>query len=225
MTKSRPTFTRPCRLLGAPFAAVLLAASADTASAQPPRIGFTPHNGSVNEGATAAADSEHPLLEGDRQDRGACPRAPPATAPDGQPTARQQAIDALGEITIETEGIGLREAATISPAYDTPAALDEDAVFAASDTFQLTVTPVQDDDSRNDEFTLRLRSTRDDSIPAPRYSGHGHRRRPAGDGHLQPHRHRGSWNRARLDAAERPALPPRRTADFPALGESVGTSS
>ena len=60
---------------------------------------------------------------------------------DGQPTARQQAIDALGEITIETEGIGRREAATISPLYDTPAALDEDAVFAASDTFQLTVTP------------------------------------------------------------------------------------
>ena len=78
---------------------------------------------------------------------------------DGQPTARQQAIDALGEITIETEGIGRREAATISPLYDTPAALDEDAVFAASDTFQLTVDPVQDADSLNDEFSLRLRST------------------------------------------------------------------
>ena len=77
----------------------------------------------------------------------------------GQPTARQQAIDALGEITIETEGIGRREAATISPAYNTRAGLDEDAVFAASDTFQLTITPVQDDDSLNDEFTLRLRST------------------------------------------------------------------
>ena len=35
-------------------AAVLLAASAGTASAQSPRIGFTPRSGSVNEGATAA---------------------------------------------------------------------------------------------------------------------------------------------------------------------------
>ena len=77
----------------------------------------------------------------------------------GQPTARQQAIDALGDITIETDGIGLREAATISPVYNTAAALDEDAVFAASDTFQLTITPVQDADSLNDMFTLRLRST------------------------------------------------------------------
>ena len=87
------------------------------------------------------------------------PAGPVGQDAGGQPTARQQAIDALGEITIETEGIGRREAATISPLYDTPAALDEDAVFAASDTFQLTVTPVQDDDSLNDEFSLRLRST------------------------------------------------------------------
>ena len=44
--------------------------------------------------------------------------------------------------------------------YDTPAALDEDAVFAASDTFQLTVDPVQDADSlQRRVFTLRLRST------------------------------------------------------------------
>ena len=32
-------------------------------------------------------------------------------------------------------------------------------MFAASDTFQLTVDPVQDADSLNDEFSLRLRST------------------------------------------------------------------
>ena len=87
------------------------------------------------------------------------PAGPAGEGADGQPTARQQAIDALGEITIETEGIGRREAATISPLYDTDAALDEDMVFAASDRFQLTVTPVQDGDSLNDEFTLRLRST------------------------------------------------------------------
>ena len=87
------------------------------------------------------------------------PAGPVGQDAGGQPTARQQAIDALGEITIETEGIGRREAATIFPLYDTPAALDEDAVFAASDTFQLTVDPVQDADSLNDEFSLRLRST------------------------------------------------------------------
>ena len=81
------------------------------------------------------------------------PAGPAGEGADGQPTARQQAIDKLGEITIETEGIGRREAATISPVYDTPVALDEDAVFAASDTFQLTVTPVQDGDSHNDEFS------------------------------------------------------------------------
>ena len=160
---------RKDHLLTALTAAVLLAASSGTALAQSPRIGFTPRSGSVNEGATADAHSEHPLLTVTVRAWN-LPAGPAGEGADGQPTARQQAIDALGEITIETEGIGRREAATISPVYDTPAALDEDAVFAASDTFQLTITPVQDDDSHNDEFTLRLRST--ESINAGgRYRG------------------------------------------------------
>ena len=138
--------------------AVLLAASAGTALAQPPRVAFTPLRGSVNEGATVDADSEHPLLTVTVRAWG-LPPGPAGLDADGQPTARQQAIDALGDITIETEGIGRREAATISPVYNTAAALNEDAVFAVSDTFQVTITPVQDDDSLNDEFTLRLRST------------------------------------------------------------------
>ena len=145
-------------LLTALAAVLLLAASAGTALAQSPRLGFTPRSGSVNEGARADANSEHPLLTVTVRAWG-LPAGPAGQGVDGQPTARQQAIDALGDITIETEGIGRREAATISPVYDTPAALDEDAVFAASDTFQLTVDPVQDADSHNDEFTLRLRST------------------------------------------------------------------
>ena len=139
-------------------AAVLLAAMAGTALAQSPRVGFTPRSGSVNEGATAATDAEHPLLQVTVRAWN-LPAGPSGNDADGQPTPRQQAIDKLGEITIETEGIGHREAATISPVYETAAALDEDAVFAASDTFQLTVTPVQDGDSHNDEFSLRLRST------------------------------------------------------------------
>ena len=139
-------------------AAVLLAASAPAALAQSPRIAFTPRSGSINEGATADADAEHPLLQVTVRAWN-LPAGPAGDGADGQPTARQQAIDKLGEITIETDGIGRREAATISPVYDTPAALDEDAVFAASDTFQLTITPVQDGDSHNDEFSLRLRST------------------------------------------------------------------
>ena len=150
-------------------AAVLLAASAGTALAQSPRLGFTPRSGSVNEGATADADSEHPLLAVTVRAWN-LPAGPAGEGAGGQPTARQQAIDALGEITIETEGIGRREAATISPLYDTPAALDEDAVFAASDTFQLTITPVQDDDSLNDAFSLRLRSTESINTGA-RYRG------------------------------------------------------
>ena len=149
---------RKDHLLTALTVAVLLAASSGTASAQSPRIGFTPRSGSVNEGATADADSEHPLLTVTVRAWN-LPAGPAGEGAGGQPTARQQAIDALGEITIETEGIGRREAATISPAYNTRAGLDEDAVFAASDTFQLTITPVQDDDSLNDEFSLRLRST------------------------------------------------------------------
>ena len=149
---------RKDHLLTALTVALLLAASAGTALAQSPRIAFTPRSGSVNEGATAATDAEHPLLTVTVRAWN-LPAGPAGEGADGQPTARQQAIDKLGEITIETEGIGRREAATISPVYDTPAALDEDAVFAASDTFQLTVTPVQDSDSLNDEFTLRLRST------------------------------------------------------------------
>ena len=150
-------------------AAVLLAASAGTTLAQSPRVGFTPNRGEVNEGATADADAEHPLLQVTVRAWN-LPAGPAGDGADGQPTARQQAIDKLGEITIETEGIGRGEAATISPVYDTAAALDEDAVFAASDTFQLTVTPVQDGDSLDDEFTLRLRSTESISTGA-RYRG------------------------------------------------------
>ena len=150
-------------------AALLLAASAGTALAQSPRIAFSPQRGSVNEGATADADSEQPLLTVTVRVWN-LPAGSVGEGADGQPTARQQAIDALGEITIETEGIGRQEAATIAPVYDTAAALDEDAVFAASDTFQLTVTPVPDDDARNDKFTLRLRSTEPISTGA-RYSG------------------------------------------------------
>ena len=169
MTRPRSIFMRKGLLLTTLAAAVLLAASAGTALAQSPRIGFTPRSGSVNEGATADADSEHPLLTVTVRARG-LPAGPAGQGAGGQPTARQQAIDALGEITIETEGIGRREAATISPLYDTPAALDEDVVFAASDTFQLTVDPVQDDDSLNDEFSLRLRSTESINTGA-RYRG------------------------------------------------------
>ena len=124
-------------LLATLAAAVLLAASAGTALAQPPRIGFTALRGSVNEGATADADSEHPLLKVTVRAWG-LPAGAVGEGADGQPTARQQAIDALGEITIETKGIGGRQAATIFPVYDTDAALDEDAVFAESDTFQVT---------------------------------------------------------------------------------------
>ena len=158
MTKARRIFMpRGCVLITL-AAAVLLAASSGTALAQPPSIGFTPHTGTVNEGATADPDSEHPLLKVTVRAWG-LPAGPAGRGADGQPTARQQAIDALGEITIETEGIGLRHAATVSPVYNTAAALDEDKVFAASDTFQLTVTPVQDADSLNEKFTLQLRST------------------------------------------------------------------
>ena len=160
---------RKRHLFTALTAALLLAASAGTALAQSPRLGFTPRSGSVNEGATADADSEHPLLTVTVRAWG-LPAGPAGQDANGQPTARQQAIDAFGEITIETEGIGRREAATISPVYNTAAALDEDAVFAASDTFQLTVTPVQDDDSLNDEFSLRLRSTESINTGA-RYRG------------------------------------------------------
>ena len=149
--------TQKSRLL-ATLAAATLLASVGTALAQSPRVSFSPSSGSVSEGATAQADSEHPLLIVTVRAWN-LPAGPAGEGDNGQPTARQRAIDALGEITIETEGIGRREAATISPVYDTHTALDEDTVFASSDRFQLTVTPVQDGDSLNDEFTLRLRST------------------------------------------------------------------
>ena len=151
-------FMRKGCLLTTLAAAALLAASTGTASAQPPRIGFTTVTGSVNEGATAAADSEHPLLKVTVRAWG-LPAGPAGEDASGQPTARQQAIDALGEITIETKGIGGGQAATISPVYNTDAALNEDAVFAGSDIFQVTITALTDADSKNDEFTLWLRST------------------------------------------------------------------
>ena len=54
------------------------------------------------------------------------PPAPRGHAANGQPTARQQAIDALGETTIETDGIGRREAGTrnIVPRATPSAAVD-----------------------------------------------------------------------------------------------------
>ena len=141
MTRARSIPMRRGCLLTIMAAVVLMVASAGTALAQErPRIAFSPNVGSVNEGATADADSEHPLLTVTVRVWN-LPAGSVGEGADGQPTARQQAIDALGEITIETEGIGRQEAATIAPVYDTAAALDEDAVFAASDTFQLTVTP------------------------------------------------------------------------------------
>lgn len=161
---------RTRRLLATHAATLLLLTTAGTALAQQrPRIAFSPRSGSVNEGATADADSTHRLLTVTVRAWG-LPAGPAGQDPNGERTARQQAIDALGDITIETEGIGRRESATISPVYDTADALDEDEVFAASDTFQLTVTPVQDDDSLNDEFSLRLRSTESISTGA-RYRG------------------------------------------------------
>ena len=158
LVRSVIEFVRKRHVFTALGAAFLLAASAGTAVERAPRLGFLPRSGSVNEGATADADSEHPLLTVTVRAWG-LPAGPAGADANGQPTARQQAIDALGEITIETEGIGRREAATIAPIYDTAEALDEDAVFAISDTFQLTVTPVQDADSLDDAFSLRLRST------------------------------------------------------------------
>ena len=62
MTRPRSISMRKGFLLTTLAAAVLLAASAGTASAQSPRLGFTPRSGSVNEGARADANSEHPLL-------------------------------------------------------------------------------------------------------------------------------------------------------------------
>ena len=146
----------PIRCLPAALTAGLLLGTTSAAAAQP-RLGFTPSRGTVSEGATPA-NSEHPPLKVTVRVWG-LPAGPAGNDSEGQPTARQQAIDALGDITIETEGIGAGQAATIAPVYDTPTALDEDAAFAASDTFLLTVTPLQDADALNDEFVLRLRST------------------------------------------------------------------
>ena len=136
--------------------APLLPGTLGTAFAQP-RLGFTPSQGTVSEGATAGS-AQDPLLMVTVRVWG-LPAGPAGSDSDGQPMPRQQAIDALGDITIETDGIGPGQAATIAPVYDTAAALNEDAVFARSDTFQLTVTPVQDQDAKSDRFTLRLRST------------------------------------------------------------------
>ena len=106
VTRARSIPTRRGCLLTIMAAVVLMVASAETALAQErPRIAFSPNVGSVNEGATADADSEHPLLTVTVRVWN-LPAGSVGEGADGQPTARQQAIDALGEITIETEGIG-----------------------------------------------------------------------------------------------------------------------
>ena len=137
MTKARSIFMRKGNLLAAVAVALLLLASTGTASAQPPRIGFTPVSGSVNEGATANADSEHPLLRGDRKGVG------PARGPRRREDAERSTDRAsAGYRRSRRDHYRDRRASVAAspplflPEYDTDAALDEDAVFAESDTFQ-----------------------------------------------------------------------------------------
>ena len=165
---------------------------------------FTPRSGSVNEGARAGANAEHPLLTVTVRVWN-LPAGPVGQDAGGQPTARQQAIDALGEITIETEGIGRREAATISPAVRhargprrrrgirreryLPADRRPRAGRRLAERRVLPAAAVD-----------RVHQYR---RPLP---GHGHRRRSAGDGHVQPHRHQGL--RGQRGAAQRPRRRP-----------------
>ena len=102
------------------------------------------------------------------------------------------------------------------------AALDEDAVFAASDTFQLTVTPVQDADSLNDAFTLRLRST-EAIVTGSAFRGTVIDDDPLANGDIQPHGPQGV--RGEHDGAARPRRRARRARSFPTqLANATRTS-
>ena len=185
-------------------AGALLAAMAGTALAQSPRVGFTPRSGSVNEGATAATDAEHPLLQVTVRAWN-LPAGPAGDGADGQPTARQQAIDKLGEITIETDGIGRREAATISPVYDTACGAGRGRGICRERHL-----PV--DHHARAGWRLAQRRV----LPAAavdrvhRYGralpGDGDRQRPAGDGDVQPNGHQARGGEQ--DAPERPCCRP-----------------
>ena len=151
MNGARSTYMRKGYLLTALAAAVLLAASSGTALAQSVR--FTTTEGSVTEGASALSTTP-PLLEITIEAIG-LPAGPAGIGEDLLPTERQEAIDALGTITIRDTGVGA-ETADVATMTGPPSF---DDVFDTSDTVKVTIAPAEDDDWKDESFSLQLAST------------------------------------------------------------------
>ena len=201
---ARRIFMRKDHLFTALTAALLLAASAGTASAQSPRIGFTPRSGSVNEGARADANSEHPLLTvtvrawnlpAGPAGQGAGRSAD--RAPAGHRRARRDHHRDRGHrpprgrhrFSAVRHPRGPRRRRGIRRERYLPADRRPRAGRRLAERRVLPAAAV--------DRVHRYRR------PLP---GDGHRRRPAGDGDVQPHRHQDL--RGERGAAQRPRRRP-----------------
>ena len=151
MNVARTIFMRKGYLLTALAAAVLLAASSGTALAQ--SVDFTKDGGSVQEGATSVSTTA-PLLTVTIAASG-LPAGPAGNDSDGNATDRQKAIDALGDVTLQTVNVG--SGGTDVVTVTTPGDIDD--AFADSDTVNVTITPTDDDDWKDESFSLKLLST------------------------------------------------------------------
>ena len=145
MNGARTTFMRRGYLLTALAAVVLLAASAGTASAQSPSIGFVGSAGTVAENASTSPSTPAPLRV----------TLSVSNLPDDNPaTTANERTDALGTVAVAMVPAGGLTVGGL-PAGVTVADVSE--AFAASDTATFTVVPAaQDTNWKNEVVSLTL---------------------------------------------------------------------
>ena len=156
MNGARSTFKRKGYLLTALAAAVLLAASPGTASAQTPSVDFTSHTVTVMEGASSSSKT-NPAVKVNVSVSG-LPAGKTGTDDMGADTPRQAAINRLGMLTyrLENPSEGSSQI-TVSPMSSTPASLSD--LLAESNVIELTLEASADPNWKDENFTLRVTSS------------------------------------------------------------------
>ena len=155
MNGARTTFMRRGYLLTALAAAVLLAASPGIASAQTPSVSIT-SSVTVNENAATGSTTNPPVKVTVRVS--GLPSGPTGNDGQGNPTARQRAIDALGDLTyrVENPASGASQV-TVDPTGQANAVLD--TALEDTDEIELTLTSSDDTNWIDESFTLAVVST------------------------------------------------------------------
>ena len=156
MNGARSTFKRKGYLLTALAAAVLLAASPGTASAQTPSVDFTSHTVTVKEGAVEGSKTNPPVKV--NVSVSGLPAGKTGTDDMNDPTPRQAAINRLGTLTYRLEN----PASGNSQISVTPMSSDGESLsmlLAESNVIQLTLTATSDNNWKDENFTLRVTST------------------------------------------------------------------